>query len=52
MGLLAPLAQAERLRPLQWLGPACAFIAAAFAWREGFMVRNRGLTRRANLLGL
>ena len=33
---LVPLfVQSERLRPLQWLGLACAFVAVAFAMREG-----------------
>jgi drug/metabolite transporter (DMT)-like permease len=33
---LVPLfVKSERLRPLQWLGMACAFVAVAFAMREG-----------------
>ena len=33
---LVPLfVQSERLRPLQWLSLACAFVAVAFAMREG-----------------
>ncbi|PUE39471.1 DMT family transporter [Limnohabitans sp. Bal53] len=34
---LVPLfIRSERLRPLQWLGMACAFAAVVFALREGF----------------
>ena len=34
---LVPLfVPSERLRPLQWLGMACAFVAVAFAMREGW----------------
>jgi drug/metabolite transporter (DMT)-like permease len=33
---LVPLfVKSERLRPMQWLGLACAFVAVAFAMREG-----------------
>jgi drug/metabolite transporter (DMT)-like permease len=33
---LVPLfVKSERLRPLQWLGMGCAFVAVAFAMREG-----------------
>ena len=37
VALLLPLwVKSERLRPLQWLGLACAFVAVVFAMREGF----------------
>jgi drug/metabolite transporter (DMT)-like permease len=36
VAVLVPwLIPSERLRPLQWLGLACAFVAVAFALREG-----------------
>jgi drug/metabolite transporter (DMT)-like permease len=34
--LLPLFIRSERLRPLQWLGMACAFAAVVFALREGF----------------
>jgi drug/metabolite transporter (DMT)-like permease len=34
--LLPLFIRTERLRPLQWLGMACAFAAVVFALREGF----------------
>ena len=34
--LLPFFIRTERLRPLQWLGMACAFAAVVFALREGF----------------
>ncbi len=34
--LLPLFVTAERLRPLQWLGVACAFVAVVFALSEGF----------------
>jgi drug/metabolite transporter (DMT)-like permease len=34
--LLPVFIRTERLRPLQWLGMACAFAAVVFALREGF----------------
>jgi drug/metabolite transporter (DMT)-like permease len=34
--LLPMFIRTERLRPLQWLGMACAFAAVVFALREGF----------------
>ena len=34
--LLPFFIQTERLKPLQWLGMACAFAAVVFALREGF----------------
>ena len=36
--LLPFFVKAERLRPSQWLGVACAFVAVLFALREGFTV--------------
>lgn len=51
-GLLALLVPAERLRPLQWLGLACAFVAVAFALREGLLGTDGGRTWRGDLLGL
>jgi drug/metabolite transporter (DMT)-like permease len=48
---LVPLfVKSERLRPLQWLGMACAFVAVAFAMREGLGAgRSNAL---GDLLGL
>lgn len=52
VAVLVPLfAPAERLRPQQWLGLACAFAAVVFALREGFAGAG-GLTWRGDLLGL
>jgi drug/metabolite transporter (DMT)-like permease len=46
---LVPLfVQSERLRALQWLGLACAFVAVAFALREGM----GGGSASGDLLGL
>jgi drug/metabolite transporter (DMT)-like permease len=46
---LVPLfVQSERLRPVQWLGLACAFIAVVFALREGM----GGGSARGDLMGL
>ena len=46
---LVPLfVRSERLRPLQWLGLACAFVAVAFAMREGL----GGGSATGDLLGL
>jgi len=37
VALLLPLrVPSEKLKPVQWLGLACAFVAVAFALREGF----------------
>ena len=48
---LVPLfVKSERLRPLQWLGMACAFGAVVFAMREGFSVNNSSAL--GDLLGL
>jgi drug/metabolite transporter (DMT)-like permease len=51
VALLLPLwVASERLRPAQWTGLACAFVAVAFALREGF---GAGLdTWRGDLLSL
>ncbi len=46
---LVPLfVKSERLRPMQWLGLACAFVAVAFAMREGL----GGGSAAGDLLGL
>ena len=48
---LVPLfVKSERLRPLQWLGMACAFVAVAFAMREGLGAGNSNAL--GDLLGL
>jgi drug/metabolite transporter (DMT)-like permease len=48
---LVPLfIKSERLRPLQWLGMACAFVAVVFAMREGLSAGNR--SAMGDLLGL
>ncbi|MDR0479559.1 MAG: DMT family transporter [Burkholderiaceae bacterium] len=53
IALLLPLwVPAERLRGSQWAGLACAFVAVAFALREGFLHGAAGLTWRGDLLGL
>lgn len=53
VAVLVPLfVPAERLRPLQWLGLACAFAAVVFALSEGFSMSGGGLTWRGDLLGL
>ncbi len=42
VAVLLPLfVKAERLRPLQWLGITCAFVAVLFALREGFVAGAR-----------
>jgi drug/metabolite transporter (DMT)-like permease len=52
VAVLLPLfVQTERLRPLQWVGLACAFAAVAFALREGF-VGGGAATGQGDLLGL
>ena len=49
---LVPLfVKSERLRPLQWLGMACAFVAVAFAMREG-LSQTTGTSATGDLLGL
>ncbi|MGV1045042.1 DMT family transporter [Limnohabitans sp.] len=48
---LVPLfVKSERLRPLQWLGMACAFVAVAFAMREALSAGNNSAL--GDLLGL
>ena len=39
--LLPLFVKAERLRPLQWLGVACAFVAVVFALSEGFFAGGK-----------
>ena len=52
VALLVPLwVKSERLRGQQWLGLLCAFVAVAFALREG-LSSNHALTVRGDLLGL
>jgi drug/metabolite transporter (DMT)-like permease len=46
--LLPLFIRTERLRPVQWLGMACAFAAVVFALREGF----GGGGAMGNLMGL
>lgn len=46
--LLPLFIRAERLRPLQWVGMACAFAAVVFALREGL----RGGGASGDLMGL
>lgn len=42
VAVLLPLfVKAERLRPMQWLGITCAFVAVLFALREGFVAGAR-----------
>jgi len=53
VAVLVPLfVPSEKLRPQQWLGLVCAFVAVVFALREGFMASGGGLTWRGDLLGL
>ncbi|PUE06070.1 EamA family transporter [Limnohabitans sp. T6-5] len=48
---LVPLfVRSERLRPMQWVGMACAFVAVAFAMREGLSTAGHSAT--GDLLGL
>jgi drug/metabolite transporter (DMT)-like permease len=52
VALLVPLwVTSERLSGQQWLGLLCAFVAVAFALREGFS-GNYALTAQGDLLGL
>ena len=52
VALLVPLwVKSERLRGLQWLGLLCAFVAVAFAMRDGF-VAGSAATLRGDMLGL
>jgi drug/metabolite transporter (DMT)-like permease len=49
---LVPLfVKSERLRPLQWAGLACAFVAVVFAMREG-LSQATGTSATGDLLGL
>ena len=50
--LLPLLVKTERLRPMQWVGLACAFAAVVFALREGFLDGGAGRTWPGDLLGL
>ncbi|WP_448254820.1 DMT family transporter [Ottowia oryzae] len=53
VALVVPLlVPTERLRPVQWLGLACAFAGVAFALREGFTQGGAGLTWQGDVLGL
>lgn len=53
VALLLPLfVKTERLRPMQWMGLACAFAAVVFALREGFLGGGAGRTWPGDLLGL
>ncbi len=52
VALLVPLwVKSERLRGLQWVGLLCAFVAVAFALREGF-TSEQATTARGDLLAL
>ncbi len=52
VALLLPLwVKSERLRGLQWLGLLCAFVAVAYALREGFTGEHAS-TVRGDLMGL
>lgn len=51
-GLLPLLVKSELLRPMQWLGLACAFAAVAFALREGFVGSGSAVTWHGDLLAL
>ena len=48
--LVPVFVKSERLRALQWLGMACAFVAVAFAMREGLDAGNNSAL--GDLLGL
>lgn len=50
---LVPLfVKSERLRAMQWLGMACAFVAVAFAMREGLSAEASDQHHIGDLLGL
>lgn len=52
VAILVPLwVKSERLRGLQWVGLLCAFVAVAFALREGFS-GDHTATVQGDLLGL
>lgn len=42
----------ERFRKLQWLGLACAFLAVAFAFRDGLFRPVAGVSWQGDVLGL
>ncbi|MDO8252665.1 MAG: DMT family transporter [Rhodoferax sp.] len=50
--LLPFFVRAEKLRPLQWLGLACAFAAVVFALREGLGAASHAGQWRGDLLAL
>lgn len=50
--LLHLLVPAERLRPLQWAGLACAFGGVAVALHEGLMAPGHGVSWQGDVLGL
>ena len=50
--LLPLLVKTERLRPMQWVGLACAFAAVVFALREGFLGGGAARSWPGDLLGL
>ena len=50
--LLHLLVPAERLRALQWVGLACAFVGVAFALREGFLHPDPRVSWQGDALGL
>ncbi len=52
VAVLVPLwDRSERLRPLQWVGLTCAFVAVVFALRDGFSAGSAS-TLHGDLLGL
>ena len=52
VAVLVPLwDRSERLRPFQWVGLSCAFVAVVFALRDGFINGNAS-TLYGDLLGL
>ncbi len=52
VAVLVPLwDRSERLRPLQWVGLTCAFVAVVFALRDGFNAGSAS-TLHGDLLGL
>ena len=52
VAVLVPLwDRSERLRPFQWVGLSCAFVAVVFALRDGF-VNGNASTLYGDLLGL
>ena len=49
--LLPLFVKAERLRPVQWVGVACAFVAVVFALSEGFFGGGKSPVRSLVWLG-